>query len=769
MTDDFQDQVRATLRQKAAEVRVPGGDAGLDAIHRKLAAAPAAPAAPARRPRAPWLVAAAAAVVVAVVGGSLVARTGDDRDRTVVAGGGDPVAADEGLLEAVWPTDSPTELASMDDASLDDPRDAAAAYLSDRLGRLLPADAIDVDLDAMTATLREDAAAPTVALGELDGRWYVRRATTDLLAVDLSLVDGDVAGSVVPGASGDLTVLVDDDEVHQAFADAGERVEITATTDGRAVVRSTRVGDAGNATFDERLLASGAVTGEPALDAVWPSDDPEVLRGISASWARDPSPLPAVRLYLQDRLQTTPSDEHLVVDGDTVTVTEETNVVVHLGRLDGQIWYVERATSGLLDVDVSFDGERVRGGVVPGSSGTLEISYEADGGGAGGTEPAVAEVLVPMDYTMPASDSVVTRVALLAEVGIVALDERRLAAPEGAPAPDMATGEPAGVWPKGGDDIPASDLTDPVGTAARYIEETVGASNGIVLSEYRQGDSNSGEVEVTGDLIATIALRQIEGRWHVEAVHTPLVEARGDVPGELWLHANLEGNLVVTVLDHWGTVVQSMPSRHMNEGEEVVVVPAEPVHKPFSVRYRFEPAVGNPPGIGDVAVAGNLAQQQGTGIETEPHEVPAEALHPAGGLDPIGTAQGYIEDRLGFWPDDMRLSPEHASETIQTVDWSRGSVTMVRHDGYWYVIESIGASVSFESITRNGDDIDVQVFLGEEGTLLTQVLDAEGVVCAEVTTDVEGRGGSAFTFEDVLCEPKSVVATMNEVIAEQSV
>jgi hypothetical protein len=593
MTDDFEGRVRATLRQKAAEVRVPSGDAGLDAIHRKLASAPAVPA---RRTRGPWLVAAAAAVVVAIVGGSLVARNDDDRDRTVVAGGGDPVAGGEAAV----------------------------------------------------------------------------------------------------------------------------------------------------------------------VDAVWPSDDPEILRGISAAWARDPSPLPAVRLYLQDRLDTTPSDEHLVVDGDTVTVTEETDVVVHLGRLDGEIWFVERATSGLLDVDVDFDGERVTGGVVPGSSGTLEISYEADDGGAGGTVPAQAEVVVPIDYSMPASDSVVTRVKLLADVGTVALDERRLAAPDGAPVPDAPIVDAVGVWPKGIDEISASDLTDPVGTAARYIEETVGASNGIVLSDFRQGDSNSGEVEVTGDLVATIAVRQVGGSWHVEAVHTPLVEARGDIPGELWLHANQEGVLSVTVLDRWGTVVQSMPSRRMGEGEEVVVVEADPVHKPFSVRYRFEPSVGNPPGIGDVAVAGTVSQQN-TGVEPEAHDVPAEALYAGGGLDPIGTAQGYIEDRLGFWPDDMQLSPEHASETIQTVDWSGGSVTMVRHDGYWYVIESFGPVVKIESV----DLPRVQLEVGEPGSVHVQALDAEGNVCAETSVDVDGGGPLSVDLGHIPCDPASIVAVLNETIAER--
>ena len=512
----------------------------------------------------------------------------------------------------------------------------------------------------------------------------------------------------------------------------------------------------------------GAATGEPLLDAVWPTDDPTELLSISADYVRSPEDVAAA--YLSDRLDRELAPDLIEVDGDTAQLGDGTPVVVHLGQHE-EAWYVQRASSGLLDVRLGFDGTRVQGEVVPGANGDLEVGFVASDGGAGGYQwAAVAEdpIAVDLGLTRRAS-SVVIRSTLVGDAGNAALDERRLVPGSGdwAPHPE-AESEALGVWPKPVDEVHSGMLTDPVDTAALYIESTVGSSNGVVLSDFRQGDSNSGEVEVTGALVATLALRQVDGLWHVEAVHTPQVEARGDVPGELWLHANVEGVLTVTVLDSWGTVVQSMPERRMGEGEEVVVVPAEPVHKPFTVRYRFQPVAGNPVGIGDVAVAGTCCgdDQQ---AETEVHEVPDEAIFAGGGLDPVGTAQGYIEARLGFWPDGMHLNESMSGPNNATVDWPSGSVFLVRSGDLWYVTESVGASISFESVTWSDDDVRVDAFAGEPGVLVAQVLDAEGGVCAEARTDVERRGSAGVTLDDVPCDAESIVLTLGEVIAEQAV
>jgi hypothetical protein len=596
--DDTEEQVRSMLRARAAGVRVPGGDAGLDAIQRKLDEAPAL-APPRRAPRAPWL-AAAAAVVVAVVGGTLITSDDADRDRTVVAG-------------------------------------------------------------------------PSEGDGE-------------------------------PGSGGGFAAY-------------------------------------------------------PTLDAVWPTDDPEQLRGISAAWARDDSPLDAARLYLEDRLgaDAAPSRDSLTVAGNSVRSTGDVDVTVHLERLDGDVWYVRRATTGLLAVDATFDGARVKGTVVPSRDGELEIAYAGDGGGSGGNAPGVAGQPVPLDAGVPDESSIVLRVTQ----GGAALHEERLVAQPGSTA--------LGVWPKPADQVAGEDLVDPVDTAVRYLMDAAGVDGGVELSDFRQGDANSGEVEVTGDIVATIALRQVEGRWHVEAVHSPLVEARGDAPGELWLHANVEGVLTVTVLDPWGTVVQSMPEKHMGEGEEVVVVPAEPVHKPFTVRYRFEPVDGTAAGLGDVAVAVASTIEEVTVGDPGVHEVPDEAVFAAGGLDPIGTVQGYIEARLGFIPDDVRLDDgdDDASDRADRakVDWSGGSVFLVLHDGYWYVTDAFGPTIEIPSM----DLPSVQVRVGEPGVVLVQALDAEGGVCAETSADVDGGGLLTVDLGDVPCDVESIVAVLNELIAERPV
>ncbi|HYD08959.1 MAG TPA: hypothetical protein VEA78_02560 [Acidimicrobiales bacterium] len=800
---DFEDQVRETLRAKASEAQVSPG--GLDAIRAKLASAPGVVAAP-RRTRAPWLVAAAAAVVVAVVGGALVTSSGDDgRDPTGVAGEGEVAGAASTALDAVWPTDDPVALAAMDDEVLATPEDAFAAYLEDRLGwdadTLEPATPLDADLDDGELVLgyrmsvasggiifdvddadgiesATGAADPGAIVGGFDvhlrrlgddGPWYVQEATSSFLAVRASFDGAALRGDVVPASAGDLEIMIETSDGSGGAgssipdAEAGTSYPLEGTVDADAVIARVLLRDADDgvvALHEERVASADGV--DELLDAVWPTDDPDQLLSISAGYVLDPAESAAA--YLSDRLGRQLTADLIVFDDerDIARLDDGTPVEVHLGRHE-QTWYVQRATSDLLHLSVDHDGERVDGIATAEAPGDMTVLV---GTRASASGPVEAGKQIDF-FTTPVGARVVVRTTLVGDAGNMALDERLVVAPDDRERQadaeqqiaDIIRQRETGVWPKPSDD--GFELTDPVAVAEQYLD-AVGVSS-FSLSDFREGDNSSGEVEVTGDVIATIALRVLEGRWHVEAVHTPLIEARGDVPGELWLHATVEGDLAVTVLDTWGTVVQSMPQRRLVEGEEVVVVPADPMHKPFTVRYRFSPVVGNPGGIGDVFVpgTGDAAPDASSGE----HEVPDEAVHVAGGLDPIGTAQAYIEARLGFWPDDMVFAEGQPAEDAASVTWEHGYVFLVRHDGLWYVTHAAGEVVSV--LVANAERVTVETT--EPGLIEVRWLDDAGAVCAESSLDVDGGGRHSVDTPDATCEPRTVIAVLNEVLAEKRI
>lgn len=518
--------------------------------------------------------------------------------------------------------------------------------------------------------------------------------------------------------------------------------------------------------------------GVTLLDAVWPSAVESEIVADAPVEARHQYPWPAARRYLADRTGVeVPEDGFTLVSGDAthavLTVTDGSVDVElamqRLGSADDPVWYVVRATSQSLRVsDATYDGSRVRAMVTALVDGDLVLEAQPPNGGgplaAVDAGPVSAGEVIELDEELPREAGVILRATIVREGG-PALSEQLVPAGAWSPAPDAddGAGEPTGsydgVWPWPDDAVDESVLDDPVDTARAYVASRILDVGTTTASEFQQGDGNSGEVVFSGDVSTTVMVRRLDGRWHVEASASDLVTVHAVDDGSSTVRFELGGELTHT--EHISGRGPSTETYDVTAGEERAGYAYTFGRDDIVVRNAFVLDTAD----GPIALA-EFALRAPTGGTVAP---PDEAIFAAGGLDAVGTAQGYIEQRLGFIPDDMRLNASASGADAATVDWEGGAVLLRRHQDLWFVTESIGASVSISSIVASGADYAVDVFLGEPGRLLVQALDAEGGVCAETTLDVEGRGEVRVELAAVPCDAESIVATMNEVVAEQAV
>jgi hypothetical protein len=275
-------------------------------------------------------------------------------------------------------------------------------------------------------------------------------------------------------------------------------------------------------------------------------------------------------------------------------------------------------------------------------------------------------------------------------------------------------------------------LTDPRETAARYLADYVGTTESTELSEFRQGDATSGEVEVSGDHVATILLRQVDGHWHVEAVVSPdYVEALEGAPGELRLIARRAGNLSVDVVDADGGVVQSMPDRFVVNGEESLVVPDAPAGTPLTVRWVLQAPGTEAEGHGTAGL-GHVALVWG-GPPNE-HTVPAIAIWSEGGVDARAVTGAYLADRLGHSP--ATLGEASVDADVAEVTWEAGVVLLHRADGLWYVTEAIGDSIQIAGTSLDVGYVSGTLTLAQAGIVHLRV----GDTTWDVRNDVDREG-----------------------------
>jgi hypothetical protein len=739
MTDD---DVRDMLQQRAAGVQ-PSAD-GLERIKAKLdGEVPVTAGRSARRVPVPWL-AAAAVLVVALVGAVLFIDR-DDSTNVAVGPNGGPSGGFTSYPLGVWPWPGD----HIDDSIMSNPELAATAYVGQRVGVNGARYASIVDGDRAQVTFTGDVSTE-VFLRKAGDTWYVERSTSDLVTLH-DAGDGTTTARVETGG-----VLLRQTALSSDGAEAsgtpqtvqgGEEYPGLGYDLGRDDVakRELFVLDTGDGTI---ALTEVAFTPPPfseALEAVWPSNDPDVLNGISASWARDDSPLPAVKSYLTNRVGEvglTDEDVRIVMaDGAAqVTVTGPIATVIDVRRLDGDgPWYVRGATSGLIGMgNVTFDGRTVHTSVLPGVDGNLDVSATAPAGvtmrGGGGSQTVVAEEQAETSFSV--GDSVVDAPAVVVTTvlrngDVVALDDRLV---QGPPSERVGTtttvvASPTtndGVWPKANDHIDDETLSDPVKTAARYLEETVGSTESTVLSDFRRGDTTSGEIEVSGDITGTILLRELDGHWQVEAVISDLVESIEGAPGEVRLIAKEDGVLSILALDADGNVVTSMPNGGVVAGQETLVVPNAPDGTPLTVRWKLQTPMDAQPNddartaIGDVSLYGGAYSE---------HAVPEEAIFAEGGLDARETASRYLASRLGGRTvtvnADATIDGDHAE-----VSWEAGLVELVKSDDDWYVTEAIGDSIQIEDSKhfRVAQAGTIHVTIGDKTFDLRNDVDREGTI-----------------------------------------
>jgi hypothetical protein len=228
----------------------------------------------------------------------------------------------------------------------------------------------------------------------------------------------------------------------------------------------------------------------------------------------------------------------------------------------------------------------------------------------------------------------------------------------------------------------------------------------------------------------------VDGRWHVETVWSPLVEAAELAPGEVSLTAREDGVLTVTVLDSYGRVVQSMPASGVTAGQERLVVPDAPDGTPLTVRWMLQTPMDTPTdgdtntALGDVRLYGGAMSEPP--VETN---VPADAIWDVAGLDARELASQYLGDRLGG--RTVTTNGAEIDGDTAEVTWEAGVVRLAQSDGYWFVIEAIGDSVQIASaVVEPGGGIRGELRLAQAGTARVSA-DGSSV---EVRNDADREG-----------------------------
>lgn len=482
----------------------------------------------------------------------------------------------------------------------------------------------------------------------------------------------------------------------------------------------------------QRDDTTGIVTSPPtsaptgALQAVWPSNDPEVLNGISAAWAREESPLSAVRLYLQARIGEIPADDDIVVvmgDGAaTVTVSGHVQTEIAMRRLDGDgPWYVKQSISALIGYQrLSYDGAVAHADAVPSEDGELSTVVEAPDGASGSgsasghsTAGQVVD-LASGDVEQPHDEpALVVRTVLRTDSGVVALAETLVLAPD----PDDSVGTttttvppssefPPGVWPWPMDSMQSS-LRDPVETARAYIESRIGISNTTTVSAYQAGDGRSGEVVFGGDIQTTVFVRVFEGQWYVEGSASDLVTLHDGIA-----RIEADGWLQSFTLRSSGVSSALQPAHAAKAGDEITDVFASEPDTDLVSAVRFL-----------------LTTSDGVKGLTEVRFEP-----PSPDADPRGVVIAYLSDRLGgrevVVNDFTAIDDTHGEVT-----WQAGVVNVEKRGGYWSVTDAIGDSIQVLSLTHD-EGIAGELQLAQAGTVH---LYADGVTW-DVRNDIDREG-----------------------------
>jgi hypothetical protein len=408
-----------------------------------------------------------------------------------------------------------------------------------------------------------------------------------------------------------------------------------------------------------------------------------------------------------------------------VVFTGDVSTTVSVRQDDDGRWYVVASSSDLVTLHDTGDGTvtaRVE------AAGELTRTTTVSGGAEPVSETETVEggeEYTGLGYTLGRDDAAISeRFVLAAADGPTGITEVSFRAgdTEAPPAvdPPASDDEVLGVWPwPVANEDRFEPFTDPSIAAREYVVDWVGMGYSTP-SEFREGDSMSGEVEITGDLEATIALRQVGGEWHVEASHTPLVTTlEGVDPGSVRLEANEAGTLSAEVrVPHRGVIATS-PEQAVEPGDTVTIVPPADQVRPgdvVAVRYVLHTSRQAPNSEFTVSGIGEVRVWWGSGSDAR------------------AVAETFIESVTG---DDITVGEptDHEDADVQ-VPWDNGVVVLDHFESEYEVVEAIGDSVQLLSATGDGRTVRGELRLAQAGTVRIMAGDDE----ATVRNDVDAEG-----------------------------
>ena len=300
-----------------------------------------------------------------------------------------------------------------------------------------------------------------------------------------------------------------------------------------------------------------------------------------------------------------------------------------------------------------------------------------------------------------------------------------------------ATPEPDGVFPWPGDEPGPTAADDPVAIARAYILDRVGLGPGTTFSSFQQGDANSGEVVVGGDLHSTVFVRRSGSAWFVQGAASDALPVHQLADGSYQCTIETAGDLIT-----W----RRQPGREPVQASSGGVVPGG------------DPIALVPPAGGEVAAEALLLSGPDGGSFTEVRlgpepgspDVPRGAITTVGRGDAIEAARAYLEQRLPTTQID--IGPYTGDDAAGEVTWQAGVVRVERYRGVWFVMEAIGDSIQIAGTSLDVGYIGGSLTLAQAGTVHLTV----GDVSWDVRNDVD-REGTSVHFEHAVSTDEPVI------------
>jgi hypothetical protein len=295
---------------------------------------------------------------------------------------------------------------------------------------------------------------------------------------------------------------------------------------------------------------------------------------------------------------------------------------------------------------------------------------------------------------------------------------------------------PAGVFPWPGDDV-GSATTDPVSIARAYILDRVGLGPGTTFSSFQQGDTNSGEVVVGGDLHTTVFVRRADDRWFVQGAASDALPIHEADDGRFLCTIEAKGELITWRREPGKEPIQASEGGVVPGGSPITLAPAG------AGRVTAEALLLSGPGGGSFS-------EVRLGPAPDDPSVPADAISPVGHNEPIQAARSYLEERLPRTTID--IGTYTGDDANGDVSWQAGVVRVELYRGRWYVVEAIGDSIQIAGTSLDAGYVGGSLTLAQAGTVHLSV----GTTTWDVRNDVD-REGTTVHFEHAISTDEPVI------------